>query len=295
MKVSVALVTYNHEKFIKEAVESILKQEVEFDYEIVIGEDCSSDKTRGIVIDYKKKYPERIKLLLHKNNIGMNKNFTETVDACRGEYIAYLEGDDYWTSKNKLQKQVDLLESNIDYKFSYHLVKKIDQEKNQEIAIMPDFDLRGDLTINDLLIRNFIGTCSVVFRNGIIKNWPGWIYDLKMMDWPLYVLLLENGGKAGYADDIMGVYRIHNKSYHSQNSNIINYINAIEALKKFKIHFKKNHYPLINFGLFRFRYYLAKEYTKNKKIFSLLFLFPALTKYLILVYFVKFFKKEKTI
>lgn len=121
MKVSVLMITYNHEKFIAQAIDSILMQQVNFDYEIVIGEDCSTDGTRAIVIQYQKEYPDKIRLLLPEENLGMHKNFVQTFRACQGEYIALLEGDDYWTSPRKLQKQVDFfrLSSGMCYFLSY--------------------------------------------------------------------------------------------------------------------------------------------------------------------------------
>jgi glycosyltransferase involved in cell wall biosynthesis len=110
--VSVAVITYRHEKYIRQALDSILMQETEFNYEIVIGEDASPDSTRSILLEYKEKYPDKIKLILQENNIGASHNSYEVKRQCIGKYVAQLEGDDFWTDKNKLQKQVDLLEQN---------------------------------------------------------------------------------------------------------------------------------------------------------------------------------------
>src|SRR5918998_6653247 len=100
MKVSVLVTTYNHEKFIAQAIDSILAQKVTFDYEIVIGEDGSTDTTRDIVLTFRRRYPKRIRLLLPQRNLGFYGNiiFEQALEACRGQYIALLEGDDYWTS-----------------------------------------------------------------------------------------------------------------------------------------------------------------------------------------------------
>ena len=92
---SVLIITYNHEKFIGKALDSALGQKTNFDYEIVIGEDCSTDKTRQILLEYKKKYPRKVKLVLQEKNVGPNENFIDTYMACTGKYIAMLEGDDY--------------------------------------------------------------------------------------------------------------------------------------------------------------------------------------------------------
>src|SRR5438132_1821213 len=102
MKLSVMMITYNHERFIAQALDSILAQRVNFDYEIVIGEDCSTDGTRDILMDFHRRYPDRIVLLLRDHNLGVMRNFEATLGACRGRYLALLEVDDYWTSENKL-------------------------------------------------------------------------------------------------------------------------------------------------------------------------------------------------
>ena len=105
--VSIASITYNHEKFIAQAIDSFLMQETDFDFEIIIGEDCSTDDTLKIIKEYKAKYPDIIKLITSESNVGMMTNFIRTLEACSGKYIALCEGDDYWTDTLKLQKQVN--------------------------------------------------------------------------------------------------------------------------------------------------------------------------------------------
>lgn len=108
--VSVQMVTYNHEPYIRQAIEGVLMQETDFDYELVIGEDCSTDRTREICFEYQKKYPERIRVLWSEKNVyAIGGNGSRTTIRCRGEYLAFCEGDDYWTDPKKLQKQVDLM------------------------------------------------------------------------------------------------------------------------------------------------------------------------------------------
>ena len=100
IKVSVCMITYNHERFIAQAIESVLMQETDFRVELVIGEDCSTDGTRAIVREFGERFPERIRLLLPEHNLGMMPNFVATLSACRGQYVALLEGDDYWTDRS---------------------------------------------------------------------------------------------------------------------------------------------------------------------------------------------------
>lgn len=113
--VSVGMLTYNHEKYISRALDSVLMQEVNFDYEIVIADDCSTDGTRDIIREYQKRYPHVIRPIFNEINLGGQNNANVIRTACVGKYRATLEGDDYWVSTTKLQKQVDFLEKNPDY------------------------------------------------------------------------------------------------------------------------------------------------------------------------------------
>ncbi len=109
--VSVMMITYNHAPFIAQAIQGVLQQKVNFPFELVIGEDCSTDGTREIVFEYQKKFPDIIRVITSDRNVGSKKNAKRTGQACRGKYIAYCEGDDYWHHPSKLQKQADYLES----------------------------------------------------------------------------------------------------------------------------------------------------------------------------------------
>ena len=109
--VSVKMITYNHAPYIAQAIEGVLQQEANFPFELVIGEDCSTDGTREIVFEYRKKYPDIIRVITSEQNVGARKNGYRTEKACRGKYIAFCEGDDYWHCPDKLQKQADYMES----------------------------------------------------------------------------------------------------------------------------------------------------------------------------------------
>ena len=111
--VSVQMATYNHERYIRRAIESVLEQKTDFPFELVIGEDCSQDKTRDICIEYQKRYPDKIRVLWwHENVRKLGGNSRRIAARCRGKYIAVCEGDDFWVSPQKLQKQVNILERN---------------------------------------------------------------------------------------------------------------------------------------------------------------------------------------
>ena len=109
--VSVCVITYNQEAYIQQCLESILQQETNFEYDVVVGEDCSTDNTASIIKSLSE-FGQNIQLLKNTSNLGVLPNFIRTLKACKGKYIAFCEGDDYWIDEHKLQKQVDFLEQN---------------------------------------------------------------------------------------------------------------------------------------------------------------------------------------
>ncbi len=207
MKVSVGIVTYNHEPFIAEALDGALMQRTDFDYEIVVGEDCSTDATRDILIDYRERYPHKIRLLLNERNTGARKNGEQAMRACKGEYIAFLEGDDYWTSPDKLQKQVDFLDSHPGCPLCFHNASTMYEDgRNGPLLYRPH--QKAFSSVEDLLLDNFIPTCSVMLRKEVYGEHPDWVEPLKMGDWPSYILIALRG-EIGYIDETMAVYRVH--------------------------------------------------------------------------------------
>lgn len=129
-KVSVIFITYNHEKYVEKALRSVLTQETDFPFEVVVGEDCSTDGTREILKTVAKEYPDQVRLYLRDTNTGGRPtvNVYETTMRCHGKYLAYLEGDDWWTDPKKLQKQVDFLESHPEYMAVTHSMQMVDEE-----------------------------------------------------------------------------------------------------------------------------------------------------------------------
>ncbi len=161
--VSVLMITYNHEKYITQAIEGALMQETNFDFEIIIGEDCSTDRTREIILEYKSKHPYKIKLLLQETNKGANQNFIETYRlSCSNKYIAFCEGDDYWTDPNKLQKQVDFLEAHPEYSMCFTARDVVDPDNN---FIRREHYPNKIYTTKDVVEGFIPSTQTIVMRN----------------------------------------------------------------------------------------------------------------------------------
>lgn len=168
LRVSIAVITYGHEQYIKQALDSILMQKTNFNYEIVVGEDCSPDDTRNILKEYENKYPDKFQMLYRDENLGPTKNIYDVLLHCSGDYIALLEGDDYWNNSNKIQKQVDFLDKHPEYIGVVHSCKVIsdDAVKSQQKEA---FYMRKDnsvFTFEDFKINRIPGhTCTHLFRN----------------------------------------------------------------------------------------------------------------------------------
>lgn len=184
-------------------------QKTDFDVEIVIGEDCSTDGTRQIVEDLAVAYPKRIHLLAHNTNLGMHENLRATIDACRGEYIAFLEGDDFWTDCSKLQRQADILDDDPNCRLVFHRVEvKTEGQRPNDLADLYRMDIPSVVTVEPLLQKALIPTCSVLVRRPLVSQVPKWVDTLPAGDWAFWILAIEDG-YARFLERTMGSYRQH--------------------------------------------------------------------------------------
>lgn len=217
-EVSIHITVYNHENFLRECLDSLVNQVTNFKFEIIIGEDCSPDNSRAIVIEYANKYPDIIIPLLYEVNQGPKHcpgkgNFTQTFYKCRGKYIVHIEGDDYLINNNKLQMQYDFLEQNPEASACFHnaIMSFEDGSGRPNQNINPP-DQKDKIYPEDLLTKKevwFMATASVMFRRNLIgETFPNWFMLSKSGDIPLY-LILSNKGYIGYLPEVMSVYRRH--------------------------------------------------------------------------------------
>jgi len=278
MKISVLMITYNHEKFVARAIDSILMQKVDFDYEVVIGEDCSTDNTREIVLGYKEEFPNKIRLLLNQKNLGGRKNLIQTYEACKGEYIAMLEGDDYWTSPYKLQKQVDFLDSHPECSICFHSVMRLYEDKSHESYVFSPPGKREVYTLEDLLDKNLMATLSTMFRRGLFGEFPSWFYLTSMGDWPLNILNAQHG-KIGYINKVMGVWRIHSNGFWSSKGLIERLQREIEAYGFVNAHFNFRYNKLIRSKISRHYLWMAEDFRQSgDRINAFRYLFKGISK-----------------
>lgn len=207
MKVTVLVFAYNQIHFIRQALDSALSQKTDFDFEVLINDDCSTDGTRDVVQEYAAARPEKIRLLLSPVNLGDGRIADRGLKEARGEYIAFLDGDDCWTSLYKLQKQVELMDAHPEYSGCWHYQEYVDAE-GKRTQDQPPRGLKPTWSLEEILKGRTIGTSSAVLRRSMLPPLPDWYFLCPFGDFVIWVLCLQNG-PAGYLDESLGVYRVH--------------------------------------------------------------------------------------
>jgi glycosyltransferase involved in cell wall biosynthesis len=214
---SALLTTYNQADLVEQAIESALAQEVDGGYEILIADDYSSDGTRNIAASYRDRHPDRIRLVFSERNMGANIVRAHGTRQARGAYVALLDGDDYWTSPEKIRKQVTYLNRHPECAICFHNALVVYDDGSQEAhpfhladpthrlsrSIPPEIS-----TLGDIAVGNFMQTSSVIFRRGLIEEFPDWYFKARIDDWAFHVLNAEHGD-IGYIDEVLSAYRVH--------------------------------------------------------------------------------------
>lgn len=255
--VSICCLAYNHEKFIKDAIEGFLMQRTTFPFEIIIHDDASTDKTIEIIREYENRNPELFNNIYQKENQfsqGIKPTINFLYPKARGKYVALCEGDDYWIDSDKLQKQVDFLEHNKDYTICFHNVKI-----NKHGKLINDYitrDVPGSTNILELAKGNYMHTPSVVFK----RNWkelPSWFAACPAGDYALHMINAQFG-KIKKMNDVMAVYRIHdsniwaNQDNFRMSENIHSYLYAmIDNFESSANEILKNRYLNITINLIK--------------------------------------------
>lgn len=209
--VSICCTTFNHEKYISEALDSFLIQRTNFSFEILLHDDASTDRTAEIIREYEKKYPDIIKPIIQTENQyskGVEVVYTYNFSRAKGKYIALCEGDDYWTDINKLQKQVDYMESNSDCSLCVHAAEKVLVNRNRIDLVRP-WNGNKVFTADDVILGGggMFSTNSMLFPTILAKKAPEFYLKCPVGDYPL-TIYLSLKGKVFYFDDIMSAYRV---------------------------------------------------------------------------------------
>lgn len=217
-KATVIIVTYNHAAYVQRAVTSVIEQETDFEFEIIISEDASTDGTTDIVRDLRKRYPHQIRLILSERNLRSNRVVARGFEAACGDYVALLDGDDFWTSPTKLARQVAELDADPGLSLCFTNAEVVDTQGMATGRLWTPPGLKRRLSLRDLWQGNPFATCGSLFRRSVLAAIPSW-YDgfFPVTDWPLYVLFAEHGDIL-YDPEPMGAYRLHAGGLYSAQS-----------------------------------------------------------------------------
>ncbi len=232
--VSVCMITYNHEKYIAEAIQGVLMQKTDFEIEFIIADDASVDNTQALI----KKVAIgtnniMVKHIHHSVNIGMMPNFILALKRCSGKYIALCEGDDYWTDPLKLQKQVDFMEQNPEYSGCFHNTEVIhEMEANPYLKPWRTYT-KNDFTLKDTLsTTSLFHTSSFVFKAVALKI-PLWFKEVQSGDMALFTIIASQG-PLYRIDENMSVYRKNVTGITNSIKHIEYHTNRIKLFEYFK-------------------------------------------------------------
>jgi len=225
---SVLCITYNQADYIGDALDSFLAQVTDFDVEIVVSDDCSTDATPEILESYRQRLGGKIRVLRSPVNLGVTRNFRRAMNACRGRYIALCEGDDFWRGQRKLQLQVEFLEANSDFVIAYHNATLIGPEVKQDTPQLPR-RLRCDASSAELIAARPISTLTACFRN-VIGDLPNELDQAPALDLCLWSLLGHHG-KGKYLEAIeAAAYRVHAGGVFSMHTERNRYLMTAQTL-----------------------------------------------------------------
>lgn len=209
VKVSVCITVYNLEPYLEQAIESVLAQKTNFSIEIILVDDCSTDGSKNIIKRYASAFPTIVRAFFNENNLKYSRNYLKSLSLAQGEYLAILDGDDYWADPLKLQKQIDFLDNHPDYVMSHHNGFMLyDDGSQMEFNRKPKLESYSTM---ELLEDSNNWNSSVVYRNVFCGNFPEWLEHAIHPDYPLHVLHSLHG-KIHYIKEPLGFYRIHDSN-----------------------------------------------------------------------------------
>jgi len=284
VKVAVTMITYNHERFINDAIKGVLLQKTNFDYKLFITDDNSPDRTAEICKEYALKHPDKIEFESFSKNIGGARNWHYTLSKCKNskaDFVAICDGDDYWTDPHKLQMQVDFLEKNLEFNM-VHTDFDIFYNKNMKLVpkrnLFYKIPISYNQTYDELLLKNNIATLSVLFRNDF-ENFLDYsilpdLSNYKLGDYPLWLIISRNKN-VGYINKSTATYRVLESSASNHGQDIekkyefdfseikmkFDLIDKLGCKKETKESIEIDFYKLnLNYGFLKKDLTLSKEY-----------------------------------
>lgn len=225
---SILCITYNHARYIANAIDSFLAQKTNFSVEIVLADDCSTDETLDIVEGFRARAGDKLHVLTSPINQGITRNFRRALSACRGKYVAICEGDDYWRGSTKLQTQVDYLEQHPDCVLTFHNAIIVDDAGEHDTPQLPS-QLRCDASASQLIATRPISTLTTCFRN-VLGTLPPELDQAPALDLCLWSLLGQHGSGKYLAEIEPAAYRMHTGGVFSLQTERNRHLMTVQSL-----------------------------------------------------------------
>jgi len=267
-RVSVCVITYNHEPFIAQALDSVLDQDFGEPFEVVVAEDCSTDGTAAIVQQYSARFPDRIRPLLRRENLGrQGRNLEDAIGHCRGEYVALLEGDDFWYTRDKLRRQIEFLEHHRDYSACYaNTLSTNAAGRVSSVRLRREPDRH--FTLEDVLRLkkgSNVAIQTLVFRKEAFSGFPAWARRQRMRDKILAVLLAQRGRLMRFGQP-MGVHRYHSGGTWTTLTNVRRRLQLVRHMRNLMRWIGPEHRRLVERELLRMRLRLASTLISSGQV-----------------------------
>ncbi|NBX76270.1 MAG: glycosyltransferase [Proteobacteria bacterium] len=261
--ISVLVITYNHELYLKQALDSILSQRVDAELEIIVADDCSTDGTQAIAQEYQESFPDKIRFLATPKNLGHTKNYERAWKSAQGLFIAHCDGDDFWIDNEKLQKQLTFLRENPEFSFCSHKIKVLIGDQ-----FIPDLIPRTEQSIfstHDLLEACFPHNSSLFFRNGLFKDLPSFFHQLTGHDWCISILNSLSGPFKIF-EEPMAVWRMRTNGMWGGRENLFHLKHTETFLNCMQSFLPADFSKSIQRNLIRNHFKLAEEYHKSGQL-----------------------------
>ena len=260
--------TYNHERFVAQAIESVLAQKTAFAYRLIVGDDCSTDGTQAIVKSYAERHPDVIEFFSSPKNLGAlhrDRVGVKALKKCTAWYVAILEGDDYWTDPYKLQKQVDFLEGHPECAASFHDVLIFHEDGSAPARRLFPANQKELSTLEDILTSGvFPMPCTLLHRNELLREFPDCFYQVRNADWMISVLLARRGD-LGFINEVMAAYRVHGGGIWSSLNRIQGIRENIKTYETIDAYLTRKYHRAISEKVSALRRSLHEQYRQHAR------------------------------
>jgi glycosyltransferase involved in cell wall biosynthesis len=266
LKVSVLMLVYQHAEFLQEAIESVLAQKCQFEFEFILINDASTDESAKICQQYADLYPQCISFIDNKDNLGMHASFAKLWAASKAEYIAFCEGDDYWIDSKKLEKQVEMLDNNHSVNLVGAKASVIKQNELGEWANVGEIappNTQTSYTFNDLISAYHFHFSTVMLRKSSVQ-FPHWFQSTYCVDRPIYLLACQSGD-AGFIDEVVSHYRLHKGGAWSTQSAVKKANSTVSLFTTMADYFDVQYRKRFELTMFEILFSYIAEDMQNKR------------------------------